>query len=339
MFASVTSALMLIDSLKAAVPAPVNQAPTTVPAVVVSVPPSHRMDDRPDYSDEESADYESSKSSSARKSKPAKRTSNQMRGAASPRMSRNALGKITETSKSQQLSHQPQSLPKERQQQNGSDDDILIIDEQPAQFGRFRYVAEGRLTFVEGRRPGTYPTVFINPKYRHLVPDGTIVNATLLTRFDDAHGQPVPHWHTLSTKDGCRVPQALRGGQCTFRYLVIQRSRTDGRHSVADQRAVRIQFSVDYFDGLSQRTATAISLPIFNADLKIDRLSQSSCSVEGGCTVFILCSKVIAAHVFTPVYFDKCDCSLDSKEDDRTAHQRQSVLQLHAQVIRLGGGP
>jgi hypothetical protein len=45
---------------------------------------------------------------------------------------------------------------------------VLHIEEQPAQFGRFRYIAEGRLTFIEGRRLGSYPTITVNPNYRQL---------------------------------------------------------------------------------------------------------------------------------------------------------------------------
>lgn len=169
---------------------------------------------------------------------------------------------------------------------------VLHIEEQPAQFGRFRYIAEGRLTFIEGRRPGSYPTITVNPNYRQFIPDGTLIDVRLVTRHDDANGVPVPHWHTLNTREGGSIPQPLHNGRCTFRYLVVQRNKSDVKYNAADQRAVRLMFTIKYTMAEEQRTASVMSQPIFNADLKIDRLSHSSSPVEGGNTIFILCSKI-----------------------------------------------
>jgi hypothetical protein len=209
--------------------------------------------------------------------------------------------------------------------QGSSDDAILIIEEQPAQFGRFRYLAEARMTYLEGRRPGTYPTVRINDKYKSYIPNGTLVHAKIVTRYNDARGQPIPHWHTLSGKDGLPPSQPLVNGRCVFRNLVIQRHRTAEKHNAADQRSARILFSLSFSLGHEQRTTYVITTPVFNADLKIDRLSHSSCPAEGGVSIFILCSKVCS---FLRLLVRLT--TADSEEDDRAAHQRQPLRQLCA---------
>ena len=188
----------------------------------------------------------------------------------------------------------------------GGSSDILLLAEQPAQFGRFRYQAEGRQSSIEGRHPGSFPTVVVNPRFASIVPEGTKIQASLVLRHSDTLGNYQPHWHVLTTKDGSDPAQAMHNGRCIFRNLVVQRQKTDTKHNVADQRAVRIMFyTVVPFAG-EMRTVSVITDPIFNADLKIDRLSHCTSPSVGGVSVFILCSKVdiiichYACHPSTP---------------------------------------
>ncbi len=87
---------------------------------------------------------------------------------------------------------------------------MLLIAEQPAQFGRFRYEAEGRQNCLEGRNEASFPTVLVNPQYKHLIPDGSVMNVTLVTRQNDEMGDPLPHWHVLTSRDGGPVAQVAQ---------------------------------------------------------------------------------------------------------------------------------
>ncbi len=83
-------------------------------------------------------------------------------------------------------------------------------------------------------------------------------------------------------------------------------------------------FTIKYTMAEEQRTASVMSQPIFNADLKIDRLSHSSSPVEGGNTIFILCSKV-KEPMFWPVLIIRMNNNnnmllIDPEEDDSTTH-------------------
>ena len=248
-----------------------------------------RIKEDDDDSDGDHDDDERSKQSSVRKTMPQKRKNDDYSGHGGTAL-RTEHGVVHGASSAPGPVPVPHALSPA--QDVSPQDAILIIDEQPAQFGRFRYIAEARMTYLEGRRPGTYPTVRINEKYQQYIPNGSLVHAKIVTRFNDARGQPVPHWHTLAGKDGLPPSQPLINGRCIFRNLVIQRHRTSEKHDAADQRAARILFSITFRLGTEQRTAYVVSSPVFNADLKIDRLSHSSCPAEGGATIFILCSKV-----------------------------------------------
>lgn len=61
-------------------------------------------------------------------------------------------------------------------------------------------------------------------RYRHIVPDGTLVSVSLITRYDDDRGVPVSHWHTLEAKEGGPVSKPLTLGSARFPNLVVTRS-------------------------------------------------------------------------------------------------------------------
>jgi hypothetical protein len=66
---------------------------------------------------------------------------------------------------------------------------ILMLSEQPSRYGRFRYQAEGRQNCLGGRTEGQFPTVVINPSYRGVIPDGTVVQVSLVTRQNGPNGE------------------------------------------------------------------------------------------------------------------------------------------------------
>eukprot|EP00048_Salpingoeca_helianthica_P003760 m.70222 g.70222 ORF g.70222 m.70222 type:complete len:650 (-) comp12880_c1_seq4:238-2187(-) len=164
---------------------------------------------------------------------------------------------------------------------------ILRLVVQPSQFGRFRYEAEGRQNCVEGEEKGTFPTVEIAPEWAPLCPDGTYVNVSLVRRDDFR-----VHHHILSSKDGGQTQQPLINRRATFSNLVVKRQRSEIRYPSEDQRAVRLLFTVSFpRDGVITQ-AYAVSQPVFNAELKINRVSHKAGPMAAYTDVMLFCSKV-----------------------------------------------
>ena len=170
---------------------------------------------------------------------------------------------------------------------------MLIITDQPATIGRFRYLAEGRQNSLRGRTDKGFPTVAVNPAVRGLLPDGTMVRVSLVTRYDDARGLPVKHWHVLEGREGQPVDQPLVDGEAVFSNLVVKRARSDVKHSAEDQRAIRLLFTVAFEGpGGQQCLAQVASQPVFSTELKVDHVSHSSCAADAGSSIVLLTSKV-----------------------------------------------
>lgn len=168
---------------------------------------------------------------------------------------------------------------------------VLSIIEQPYQFGRFRYQAEGRENPLEGQQAGSFPTIGVKPEFAHLVPPGALIHPRLLLRFGDENGRCIEHYHTLIGKDSQPIARPLVNGMCVFDNLVVQRQRSQEKRAISDQRSVRIGFSVIFHFERTLYVSEVISVPIFNADLKIDYISHSTCPVDGA-DIVVLCSKV-----------------------------------------------
>lgn len=65
-----------------------------------------------------------------------------------------------------------------------------------------RYAKEKRRTPLPGRRDGGFPTVRVADRYRDVLPDGTHIQASVVTRQDGEDGIPRPHWHRLEGREG-----------------------------------------------------------------------------------------------------------------------------------------
>jgi hypothetical protein len=115
----------------------------------------------------------------------------------------------------------------------------------------------------------------------------------LVTRYDAPNGDKVNHWHTLENKSGSTTTTKVNGGQAVFPHLVIKRLKTTERQRPADQRVVRLHFELTYTaeDGTEQ-TAAATSQPVFNSELRIDRLSHATCPADAPTEMFVLCTKI-----------------------------------------------
>lgn len=171
---------------------------------------------------------------------------------------------------------------------------LLLITEQPAQFGRFRYESEHRQTCLEGRTAGLFPAVCVNPLYRHLVLDDLQVHASLVRRCNDELNHPMPHWHVLAGKDNGPAIQAVVDGKAVFQHLVVKRQRNCNaeQQNRDDHRVVRLKFSIQLQtpDGLLE--SYVISDPVFSACLRIDRISHTVGPATGETKVFLLCTKI-----------------------------------------------
>jgi hypothetical protein len=177
---------------------------------------------------------------------------------------------------------------------------VLVLEIEPAQFGRFRYEAEGRQNSLEGCDSDTFPTVRVSPEWISYVPDGTVVNVSLVRRHDLK-----PHHHMLASKDGTDTRQVLCDGRATFPNLVVRRHRSALRYSPEDQRAVRLLFTLSFMKDGTATDACCVSKPIFNSDLKIVGCSHRSGTVNGTDAI-VLCSKVRPS---CPILFSSmCEC-------------------------------
>lgn len=101
-----------------------------------------------------------------------------------------------------------------------------------------------------------------------------------------------PHHHVLAAKDGGPTAQPLVRGRATFSNLVVKRQRSDVRYPSEDQRAVRLLFSVSFPRDGSMVHAQVVSPPIFNSDLKINRVSHKAGPMHAPTDVMLFCSKV-----------------------------------------------
>ena len=169
---------------------------------------------------------------------------------------------------------------------------VLLIKEQPAHYGRFRYQAEGRQNCLGGRVEGTSPSVQINPAYRNMVPDGTVINVDLVTRHNSPSGELVKHWHSLEGKDSSETVQKLVDGVARFDNLVVKRQKSAVRHKSEDQRVIRLHFTVEYIENGTKKLAEVTSQPVFSSELRIERMSLETGRVDETPTVFLLTSKV-----------------------------------------------
>ena len=152
--------------------------------------------------------------------------------------------------------------------------------------------AQGRQNCLGGRIEGSFPAVQINPAFRRLIPDGTVIGVDLVTRHDSAAGELVPHWHSLEGKDSTHTAQKLVNGVARFDNLVVKRQKSTVRHKSEDQRVIRLHFTVDYFENGVQKTAEVTSQPVFSSELRIERMSLESCRVDDSPAVFLLTTKV-----------------------------------------------
>lgn len=130
---------------------------------------------------------------------------------------------------------------------------------------------QGRKTPLHGREDGSYPTVAIADRYRHLVEEGTQVDVTLVTKFvfvaaylllslftydrhdrhNDEHGSPIQHWHVLEGKEGGPVSRPLKDGVATFPNLVVTRTTAEkegGARNVEDQHVIRLMYTMRFQD-------------------------------------------------------------------------------------------
>eukprot|EP00035_Acanthoeca_spectabilis_P020273 m.431975 g.431975 ORF g.431975 m.431975 type:complete len:502 (+) comp17375_c0_seq1:4567-6072(+) len=173
---------------------------------------------------------------------------------------------------------------------------VLRIVQQPASHGRFRYSKEGRKTPLHGREDGSYPTVAIADRYRHLVEEGTQVDVTLVTKHNDEHGSPIQHWHVLEGKEGGPVSRPLKDGVATFPNLVVTRTTAEkegGARNVEDQHVIRLMYTMRFQDEKRRSVlARAISEPIFGQEVKIHRISHMQIPATGNIEVFFLTSKI-----------------------------------------------
>lgn len=210
----------------------------------------------------------------------------------SPRVSRRASRVMDSDHESPAASPVPTAVPHAhhppaRGAASDALEGVLVLAVAPSQFGRFRYEAEGRQNCIEGEERGTYPTVAIAQDWAALCPDGTIVTVSLVRR-DDMR----PHHHVLAAKDGGPTAQPLVRGRATFSNLVVKRQRSDVRYPSEDQRAVRLLFSVSFPRDGSMVHAQVVSPPIFNSDLKINRVSHKAGPMHAPTDVMLFCSKV-----------------------------------------------
>lgn len=164
---------------------------------------------------------------------------------------------------------------------------VLRLAIPPSQFGRFRYEAEGRQNCLEGEEKGTYPTVELAPEWAAMCPDGTYVTVSLVRR-DDLRA----HHHVLASKDGGPTQQPLLRGRATFPNLVVKRQRSEVRYPSEDQRAVRLLFTVSFPRDGAMMQGFVVSPPIFNADLRISRVSHKAGPMAAPTDVLLFCSKV-----------------------------------------------
>ena len=165
---------------------------------------------------------------------------------------------------------------------------VLVMEIEPAAFGRFRYEAEGRQNNIEGCEADSFPTVAVSPEWAPYVPEGSVVRVSLVRRHDFRS-----HHHILASKDNSNTDQALQGGRAVFPNLVVKRQKSSTRYPPEDQRAVRLLFTLPIVRDGVQTEAFCVSRPIFNSDLKICHLSHHSGPADQYTEVVILCSKVV----------------------------------------------
>jgi len=163
---------------------------------------------------------------------------------------------------------------------------VVMMEVEPAQFGRFRYEAEGRQNCLEGEK-NSFPTVCVSAEWASYVPDGTPINVSLVRRHDLK-----PHHHLLVSKDGGETRQYLRNGRAVFPNLVVKRQRSALRYPPEDQRAVRLLFSMTFIKDGTPTDAFCVSKPIFNSDLKICGCSHRCGPADQWTDAILLCSKV-----------------------------------------------
>lgn len=174
----------------------------------------------------------------------------------------------------------------------------LVITMQPAEHGRFRYTKEGRKTALHGRVEGNFPTIAVGPAFTSMVPDGTMVNVSIVTRHTDGHGNPVPHWHVLEGRDGEPVAQALHNGKVEFKNLVVNRNTFEvhgvrTRLHTDDQQVIRLMFEAHFFDQSGRIIRSrVISDPIYGSELKILKVSRLSVPSYEETEIFLLTSKI-----------------------------------------------
>lgn len=174
-------------------------------------------------------------------------------------------------------------------------DGVLEITRQPAAHGRFRYGKEGRKTPISGNVEGSFPSIAVTDRFRHLIPDGTIVYVSLVTRHDNDFG-PIPHWHTLEVKEGS-VAKPLIAGSAIFSNLVVTRAPmptgSSEKRNPEDQHIIRLMFTMNFRAANGALLTTrVVSDNIFGIELKIHRVSHSQIPVTGQGDVILLTSKV-----------------------------------------------
>lgn len=186
--------------------------------------------------------------------------------------------------------------------------DVLQITEQPTEHGRFRYPKEGRRTALTGRSDGSYPTVALTAAFSNKIPDGTMIQPTIVSRHDDVNGNPLPHWHKLEGKHGGSAAVPLKNGTAVFHNLVVNRNpkKLETKpHTREDQQIIRLMFTILFrMDGMLFRSGTVTDC-IYGTELKISSTSHRFVSAADGGDITLLTSKIVKKNTALKI-FDPC---------------------------------
>eukprot|EP00124_Ichthyophonus_hoferi_P001867 Ihof_evm7s110 gene=Ihof_evmTU7s110 len=172
--------------------------------------------------------------------------------------------------------------------------DLVIITNQPAPFGRFRYKSEQRERSLEADKG--YPEVQINPKYFNIVPSGAAMTVRLVTKTVDERGESSPHFHELAGGTSVLLMGVER--KAIFDNLTVLMSKQgsaepgSARRNKEDQRAVRLRFEITFVHQDVTYYGCATSQPVFNAKLMVNKVSHAFGPVTGQNEIVLLCSKV-----------------------------------------------
>eukprot|EP01135_Chromosphaera_perkinsii_P007985 Nk52_evm57s1073 gene=Nk52_evmTU57s1073 len=172
---------------------------------------------------------------------------------------------------------------------------LIYVSNQPSKFGRFRYKSEQRECVIDSEKG--FPTVAVNAQFSSLVPFGTPISVSLVTKTLNSNGEPDPHWHELSGSQSVPLQEGL---YAVFDELSILMEKNSGinvkkanvQTKKENQRACRLLFEITFSVNGQPFYGRCVSDPIFNANLRISKLSHSQGSAAGGNEAIVLCSKV-----------------------------------------------